>query len=123
MDHEHLFLLAKVADDVEDLAARVGQQLRDRAYTKVQPVVLAWGNRDELLQSLDAAKNSVDSPQPGVVRHGRVVRVAGEAHAALLRDWHDPLEEVGYDLPHLLSGHRPGLGQRVVGPLANVEVA
>ena len=84
---------------------------------------LARSNRDELFQALDAAKDPVYSAKSGVVRHGRIVRVAGETDAALFRDRHDPLEKVGHDLPHLLGRHRPGLGQGVIGPFANIEVA
>lgn len=123
MHHEDLLLGPEVANRLQDLHRRVPAHLRHGALAEVQPVVRTRRDTQEALEAVYAPQHPMNAAQPRVVRHRRVVRVTGHPHAVLLRHGNDPLQEVGHVLPHLLRRHRTGLGEGVVSPLIDVEVA
>src|SRR5207302_10161858 len=78
MDVEDLFAGAEVTDYVIELLTRLVEHLGDGALAEIQPVIGAFFDGDEFLESVDRAKHAVDALVT-LRRNAGVVRMASHA--------------------------------------------
>src|SRR5580704_3975297 len=67
---------AEIANNIEYLPARIHKHFGDRTLTKIEAVIFAGHNRNELLQSFYAAQHALDAAESFAFRHSRVVWMA-----------------------------------------------
>src|SRR5207245_10534436 len=84
VDSENLVASSEVADHVGQLLVRIFQHFRNGALAKVQAVIFAGIDGDELFQAVDAAENANDSAKSFVEGHAGIVRMAGNPHLVFL---------------------------------------
>src|ERR1043166_5550349 len=99
VDAEDLLARAEVADDVEDLLARLLELLGHGALTEVEAVVGALLDRDEFLQAIRRTEHRIDAAPAAAFRDAGILRMAPHLHLILLGHRDDLLEEVGDALP------------------------
>ena len=103
---EDLFAAAEVADDVEDLFARIVEHLGDRALAEVEAVVRTLVHVYELRQAGGRTQYTGDATKTR--RRVRVVRVACNSDFVLCGDGDDAFEEVVDAFPEHVFGDFAG---------------
>src|SRR5579884_149914 len=123
VDHEDALVLDEKLDRLGHLPGGVLAHFGQRALAEIEAIDRAIELAYPALHALDRAEDRVDTAQPLTPRERGVVRVDGELDVRLLGGRDDLVEHVEGVVPELLLGHSAERGQRVVGPLLDVEMA
>ena len=86
------------------------QHLRNRALTKVEPVIRAFLNADEFLQTLDGPEDA-DHALIAFGGHAGIVRVARHADLVLIGHRDDAFQEIGDAFPEHIGIHTAGASE------------
>src|SRR5579862_6069111 len=109
---EDFLAAAEITDHVEDLAAGLLQHFAHRALAEVQAVIRAGMHGDEALEAVHTAQHAIHAAKSLNTRHGRIVRMAGDANFGFLGHRHHAIKKILDALPKHIGIERAGLGER-----------